>query len=167
LAEEMDQSMYGLEDLVLAAIKAEIEAKAAYATVAGRVENAFLKDRLRHLAGEEEKHRQVLENVYERTFPGKEPVPPETSPVPMPELVVGDEMTPISAVLESAMVAELAANKFYSSLAKRFDDPKIQSALLYFSLMEMSHYTMLSQELEQVRREEEFEEGWEFMHAGP
>jgi len=56
----MDLSGYTLEDLLLAAIKSEVESERIYSSLAGRVGNFFLKDRLNFLAGEERRHRASM-----------------------------------------------------------------------------------------------------------
>jgi len=163
----MDLSTYSLEELFLTGIKSEMESKSVYSTLAGRVRNAFLKDRLLFLAGEEEKHKEFIAKIYNDNFPDKEIVVPETTPVPLPELRIDDEMMPISEVLESAMDAELAAREFYTSLSERFpEDSNNWNVLQYFGRMELGHYEILKVELENARRFEEFDERWDMMHIG-
>ncbi len=164
----MDLSNYSLEELFLTAIKSELESAKVYQALANKVENAFLKHRLVFLADEEDKHRVFVENVYKENFPGKEIVIPHESPVPLPEVLIKDEMAPISEVLENAMAAELTAKDFYGSLAGRFFEGSNHSKVLkYFARMEQLHYDILAEELENVRKFEEFDEVWPMMHLGP
>ena len=48
-------------DIIESAIKDEIEAAHFYATVADKVENAFLKELFTTFSQEEQKHRRLLE----------------------------------------------------------------------------------------------------------
>lgn len=165
--EKMDLSSFGLEDLLLAALKSEVESKDVYATLADRVKNAFLKKRLEFLAGEEETHREFVQAVYKKNFPQKKVELPEKTPVPLPLLKIPDESVPLSKVFETAMEAELASRDFYRGLVDHFDDEGIQRTLQYFSAMEMTHYTILEAEQETIRRFEQFDEEWPMMNVGP
>jgi rubrerythrin len=164
----MDLSKFTLEDLFFTAIKAEIDSREAYSIMAGITHNAFLKDRFKFLADEEEKHRSFLTQQYEVQFPKKTMALPDVSPVPLPEIDMKDGHLPISDLLQQAMNAERAAYDFYLSFAEFV---KLETALAmtlgYFARMEESHYQLLKQELE---AEEEFESFDDFnpgMHLGP
>ena len=56
---EVDLKKYTLEELLLAAMKSEIESHTVYTTIADQVKNGLLKDKLKFLAKEEEKHRRL------------------------------------------------------------------------------------------------------------
>lgn len=163
----MDLSKYSMDDMLLAAIKSEVSAIEVYATLAEGVKNAFLKDKLNFLAGEEKKHQEKLESMYGENFPGKEVVLPKESPVPLPEIMFPDEGVPLSRILESAMGAEMAANEFYKSLSELFEDPNTKATLTYLAAMEMGHYKLLEIEKEYAERFEDFDEYVPMMHAGP
>lgn len=164
----MDVSKYSLEDLLITALKSEIEARDFYKQVAGSVKNYFLKDRILFLSGEEEKHRAAMEKMYREQFPGKEPVLPEKSPVPLPGLRIEKEIMPVSDVLWSAMEAEKAAHDFYIELSRFFGpDPDQHKLLLYIASMEMGHYHLLNLERENALRTEDFEITLPMVHVGP
>jgi rubrerythrin len=163
----MDLSEYGLEDVFLAAIMSEVESKCVYSKLADRVKNAFLKERLRFLAAEEEKHRDFLEKAFRQKFPGKEPTLPEASPVPLPNIIIPDENVRTSEVLESAMNAELAAKEFYLAFAQQLADTEQKRTLEYFALMEEGHYAILKVEKENSLKFEDYDEYWPMMHVGP
>ena len=57
----MDLSSFDLEDLILAAIKSEVESNKVYSKIAKKTKNGLLKDKMRFLAGEELKHMQFME----------------------------------------------------------------------------------------------------------
>ena len=163
----MDLSEYSLEDVFLAAIMSEIESKDVYTKLANKVNNAYLKDRLTFLATEEERHREFLANAFKTNFPGREPVLPGASPVPLPNIIIPDEQVPISEVLESAMNAELAAKDFYLAFAQILNDPDQKRTIEYFALMEEGHYNLLSVEKENSLKFEDYDDYWPMMHVGP
>ena len=164
----MNLSKFSLEELVLAALKAEIDAENAYSILANRVKNALLKDRLKFLAEEEKKHEAFVRVIHKKTFPDKDLVVPAKSPVPLPEIKVANEMMRISEVLDSAMQAEKAAHEFYKKLAERFfDDKQIYGMLMYFSAMELGHYKLLEIEKTNADKFEEMEAIWPLIHVGP
>jgi rubrerythrin len=165
---KMDLSKFALADLLLAAIKSEIESQTVYSRVALRVQNAFLQERMNFLALEEKKHQSALESIFRQRFPGQEIVIPEHPLVPLAEIHFGDEMVPLSEIIAQAMKAEQAAHDFYLQLANRFeDDFEKKNLLLYFSMMEMGHYKLLDLEKSNLERLEEYGEEQELIHVGP
>lgn len=165
----MDLKKYTLEDLLLAAMKSEIESHAVYTTIATHVKNGLLKDKFKFLAQEEEKHRSFIEQVYKAKFPKKNITIPGTTPVPLPPLTIPDEDTPLGTVLRNAMAAEKAAHEFYQSLSKQFtkEDKTIRNTLSYFSDMELQHYKILEIEKESMDRFEQADVYWDMVHVGP
>lgn len=163
----MDLRTFNEEEIFLSAIKSEVEAKSIYSKLADGVKNAFLKDKLRFLASEEEKHREFLENAYWNRFAGKDIDLPEKSFVPLPEVQIPNESVSVSEVIKSAMKAEQVAQEFYEAFAERFDDdPEIKRTLEYFATMELGHYKILELEFENIERFEEYDDYWPMMHMG-
>ena len=159
---------YALADLLLAAVKGEIDSHAVYSRVAQRVKNAFLKERLEFLALEEKKHQKALENLFGQRFPAQALAVPEKPVVPLPEVRFPDELVPLSGILAQAMKAEKAAHDFYLQLAELFaDDREKKNLLLYFSMMGMGHYKLLDLEKDGLERLEEYGEAQELIHVGP
>jgi rubrerythrin len=165
----MDLSIYSLEDLILTALKSEMESKEAYSRLADSVKNFVLQERLKFLAGEEEKHRGFFEHLYSKSFPGKPVVLPKgKSPVPLPEVKIDAESMPLSEILESAMEAEVAAHDFYNKLTGRFEEqPEVKKMLLYIASMEMGHYKILEMERDNAKKFEDYDSEWPMMHVGP
>ena len=164
----MDLRKYSLQDLLLAAMKSEVESNAVYTTIAKRIKNGLLKDKLEFLAKEEEKHRQFVEQIYKKKFPGKKLILPKKTPVPLPQLVIPSEDAPLGTVLKNSMLAEQAAHDFYKSLSKQFtEDAMIRNTLSYFADMELQHYKILEIEKESMDRFEEADVYWPMVHAGP
>ena len=163
----MDLGGYTLEDLLLAAIKSEVESNKLYLKMAKKTKNGLLEDKLNFLAGEEDKHRAFIEEIYMNHYPEKELKLPAETPVPLPKVEFNEE-TPLSKLLKQAMEAEQSASKFYRSLASRFEEGgKIHNALLYFADMEIGHFKILETEKESLERFEEADVYWPMVHAGP
>ena len=164
----MDLEKYSKEELILSALKSEVDAKEIYLNLADQVKNYFLKDRLNFLAQEEEKHRVFLRSLFEKEFQNRKIVLPKTTFVPMPQIKVLSETVPISEVLESAMEAEMAANEFYFNLAEIFSkDSEVKKMLYYFATMELGHYKILEIERKNALDFEQYDQTWPMMHAGP
>ncbi len=164
----MELSKYSIEEIVVSAVKAEVDARDVYDLLAQRVRNAVLKDRLRFLAGEERKHQAYLESLYLDLVPDGDLHLPDVTPVPMPTVRIPDESVAISEVLSDAMAAETAAADFYSSFALKFDAGSEHREMLeYFAEMEKLHYDILKRERENAERFEDFDVEWGMMHVGP
>ena len=163
----LDLKQYSMEDLLLAAVKAEVEARDIYKKVSGMVNNAFMRERMSFLASEEEKHREFIVKLYHERFPGKDVELPDKTPVPMPSMVVPGGDIPLSDVFQSAMKAEQDSHDFYNSLADMFDEKEIRSTLRYFASMEMAHYRILEDEKRVLENYEDFDTEWPMMHIGP
>jgi len=163
----MDLSKYTLEEIILAAIKSEIEARDIYAKIAGVVKNPFLKPKLQFLSEEEERHRKFFEHFFKEKFPDKKIIIPEKTPVPIPEIKMEEEeKTPISKIFWHAMQAEKAAHDFYLNMAEIFDkEPEIKNTILYIATMEMGHYRLFEIERENALKFED--EEIPMIHLGP
>jgi rubrerythrin len=163
----MNLDNFELEDILLSAIKSEIESNKLYLDMAEKTKNGLLQDKLRFLAGEETKHKVYIEEIYMNHFPGKQIKLPKKTPVPLPEVTYTEE-TPMSILLAQAMNAEQSASEFYKSCSELFDEgSKIHNTLLYFSDMEMGHYKLLEMEKESMERFEDADVYWPMMHVGP
>ena len=163
----MDLSSFDLEDLLLAAIKSEVDSKKLYSKMAKKTKNGLLQDKLKFLANEEEKHREFIEEIYMNHFPENKVEIPQESPVPLPEIPI-DKNMPLSVLLKEAMKAEQSASNFYKSLAGRFEKgTKLNNTLLYFSDMETGHLKILEMEKESMERFEEGDVYWPMVHVGP
>lgn len=164
----MDLSNYTLEQLILAAIKSEVDSNRVYSTLSGRVKNYVLKDRLNFLADEELKHREFLESFYKKKFPVEELVLPDKSPVPLPLVNIDNESMKIGELFFQAMEAEKASHDFYLEFSNMFEEEKeMQNMLTYLAFMEMNHYNILKTERDSIDLFEEYETEWPFIHMGP
>ncbi len=163
----MDLSNYSLQDILLSALKSEVDSKALYTRLANQVKNGLLKDKLLYLAKEEEKHRAYLKKLYTTQFPKQRLTLPTTTPVPLPIVPLPDEDVPLSTVIGHAMKAEQAAQAFYEALATTLTDPTTQNIIRYFADMERGHYELLKVEQEAMERFEEADVYWPMVHVGP
>jgi rubrerythrin len=164
----MDLNQYKVEDLILSALRSEIDAKEVYLKIADSIKNAFLKDKIMFIADEEEKHRKFLEAFYKKQFADKELVIPEESPVPMPSVQIeGDDMSPVD-LISQVMETEKAASEFYDSFAELFpENSEVQKNLRYLASMEMGHYRLFELERGNMEKYEMFDSDWPMMHVGP
>ncbi len=163
----MNLGHFDLEDLLFAAIKSEQESNKLYLKMIKKTKNGLLKDKLKFLAKEEEKHREFIEEIYINHFPEKKLIIPKETPVPIPEIKI-TEKTPLSSLLKQAMNAEQNASDFYKNLAERFEKgSKIFNTLKYFADMEIGHYKLLELEKNSMERYEEDDVYWPMVHAGP
>jgi|UniRef100_A0A7V3KPF7 rubrerythrin len=162
----MDLSKYTLKDIILTALKSEVESKDLYEKMKNRVSNFVLRDKFDFLAKEEEKHRVFFEKMFAQNFPGETVALPDKSPVPLPEIGPEVEKLPISEVLEIAMKAELKASEFYKSMMELFSDEMIRKTLEYISTVELSHYKLLEAERDYAKKFEDYEVEWPGFHIG-
>ncbi|MCX8015206.1 MAG: ferritin family protein [candidate division WOR-3 bacterium] len=164
----MNLKNYTLEDIILTALKSEIDSKNFYSKLSNQVENFLLKDRLVFLANEEAKHQNFFESLYGEHFPDKSIVLPKKNIVPLPELKLETEPIAISKVLQSAMDAEKSAHDFYLSFAELFGNkPDIRHMILYIASMELGHYRLLEIEKENAEKFEGYNIDFPLMHIGP
>jgi rubrerythrin len=164
----MIETEHSLKDLILTAIKSEIDSNMLYSTLANRIQNGLMKDKFHFLAAEETKHKEYLEAIFKKNYPKESLVIPKVSIVPLPEITVPiDEDIPLSTILAQAMNAEQAAHDFYAMLSKKFKDIETSQMLQYFADMELGHYRILQTEKESIERFEQADVYWEMVHAGP
>jgi rubrerythrin len=140
--------------------------------MAALVVNRDLRERLRFLVKEEEKHRQILEQAYARQFPDVELALPAHSLVPTVESAIEEEVS-VPELFQIAMKAEQLSAEFYQDLADRSKEETSRTTLTYLSRMEVGHYNLLKTEFELIQRfpsyyqVDEFHLGEEMIHFGP
>jgi rubrerythrin len=137
-----------LEEIFLFAIQGEINDRKTYLDLAGRIENTFLKRKLKFLADEEEKHKTTLEEMYNAYFPQKNIILPKMAENDEVDSNLGEYLQLIQ-ILETAMEFEKTAQNNYLLLADELsDDQETSVILMYFAAMEASHYDLLKIERE-------------------
>ena len=141
----LDVSTASVKELLGFAVRSEIDSNKTYSVLAQRVKNPLLKEKFQWLAYEENKHKEVLEKLFNALFQGETLVVPEQMAT---ELIKHIEVTPSSGlvdILYQAMESEKSAENFYAELTKRVNEPQ-SKVLEYLSKVEHSHYMMLSSE---------------------
>jgi rubrerythrin len=127
------------------AMRAEIDADHIYTEMSNRVKNPLLVQKFRILAFEEQKHKTVLENLFQAMYPGDTPeVPEKVDPKLLPAVIIRPSSDLID-IIRQAMEAEKSSQAFYAGLAKRVELAK-KKILEYLSKVERSHYLMLRSE---------------------
>lgn len=167
---EEKRDLTNLEVLSIA-IKSEIDAKRLYTRMKEKVNAPDLHEKLDFLIAQEEKHENILREVYEKKFPEVELALPPEAIVPMIDDVLSREAT-LKELFDAGMQAEKMAQEFYSGLAEMTNDMRAKRTLLYMANMEESHYAILQAEWNQIERmktEEasEFLDSEGLMHFGP
>jgi len=170
MAEEMNVEDFSFEEMLKAALKAEINAREVYEHMAGRVDNFVMSERFEFLAGEENKHEGFLRNIYKSIGPEKELELPEETPVPLPYIRYGDDIDE-SEIIEQAMDAEIASRDFYRKMAEKADNSGLErnpkKLLNYLAGMEQNHYEILKEEYNMMSDFEEYDQYYPAMHQGP
>ena len=123
------------------------------------------------LIAQEETHKKILTETYNKKFPEVELALPPKSIVPRIDEVLAKEST-LKELFEVGMLAEKIAEEFYTGLANKSNDRNAISLLMYMANMEQSHYAILQAEWNQIERmntEEagDFLESDGLMHFGP
>ncbi|MGD8413778.1 MAG: ferritin family protein [Candidatus Latescibacterota bacterium] len=167
---EENRSLTNLEVLSIA-IKSEIDAQRLYNRMKEKVNAEDLQQKLDFLIAQEERHEQILREVYEKKFPEVKLAMPPKAIVPMIDDVLAKDAT-LKELFEAGMQAEKMAEEFYSGLADKTNDMRAKKTLLYMANMEGSHYAILEAEWNQIERmktEEanEFLDSEGLMHFGP
>jgi rubrerythrin len=141
----LDVSTASVNELLGIAIRAEIEANKTYSVLAERVSNPLLREKFQWLAYEENKHKEILENLYKTLSQGDElQIPDATDETLLPSIHISPSSS-FADILHQAMESEKSAENFYTNLSQRFDDPQ-KKILNYLSKVEHSHYLVLQSE---------------------
>jgi len=130
--------------IIETAIKKEIEAYTFYHGVADKAKNPVLKELFTELAGEEMKHRELLQGMLTKDISKMKFDPSHDYKVgdnlPTPDLKVG--MKPLEGLVV-AIKKELEAMQMYTQLAKLASDTETQFLFSQLANMERSHKSRL------------------------
>lgn len=165
-----DRDLTTLEVLSIA-IKSEIDAVKLYTRMKEKVESDDLKEKMDFLISQEKGHQKLLKEVYDKKFPEVKLALPPKAIVPAIDDVLSRDAT-LKELFDAGMTAEKLAEKFYSDLAKKTNDMRAKSTLMYMANMEQSHYAILEAEWNQIERlktedANKLLEGDGLMHLGP
>ncbi len=158
--------MSDLKKILEIAIKSEIDAAENYKKMAAATNIFLLKDKLNFLEKEEIGHRNLLEKLFSKRFPGENINPPEKSDIPFPEFKVNKNMQ-LSDMIKKAMESEKIASDYYKKMEKNLDKEEEKAIARYLASMEESPYYLLKSELEMAYNFELYDEVHEMMHVGP
>ncbi len=154
------------------AIAAEVDAAAFYTRLQERVRNVILLQKLKFLAFEEEKHRQILERLFAERFAGLDRSVPEGASKPR---LVGrlEENPAVVALFRAALEAEIASERFYNDAAQTLEDEAGRRILGYLARVERSHQSVILSEIDLLDRfpdyynVEDFHIAGDLFHIGP
>ncbi|OGD19847.1 MAG: hypothetical protein A2W03_08130 [Candidatus Aminicenantes bacterium RBG_16_63_16] len=146
-----------IDKLLGYAMRAEMDSDRIYTEMSNRVKNPLLIQKFRILAFEEQKHKTVLEHLFQSIYPGDTPeVPEKVDPKLLPAVIIRPTSDLVD-ILRQAMEAEKSAQTLYSGLAKRVEQGK-KKILEYLSKVERSHYLMLRSEYAMAQQFEDYGE---------
>ena len=157
MIEMLDREIFSI------AVRSELDSKKIYEKMAEKTSNFVLKDKLRFLAKEEEKHRKILENMFNKLYPDEDLKISEKSLVPKIDV----ESAEIPELLEKAMESERIEEKFYRDLAEKSEYKNI---LLYLADVEKGHHAILEAEHNMIMQYPDYyNKNWDtdMIHLGP
>ena len=159
-------------EILAGAVRSEINAADFYSTLHEKVKNELLREKLKFMMSEEEKHRKTLEKLFTQRFPDKELKIPEKSILPPIEASLGEKAS-ILDLFNAALRAEKTSEDFYKQAGEKMKDGPSQKILKYLSRVERSHYFMIKSEIDLLEKfpdyydVEDFHFGQEMIHVGP
>ena len=140
-----DLSKQTVSELLGVAIRSEIDSNRIYKAWADKLSNPLLKEKFQWLANEEQKHKEILENLLKELHPDAELQIPNQVPEELMKRITITPSSTLADFLYQAMETEKSAETFYAKLAGRVEETK-KKILNYLSSVEHSHYTMLKSE---------------------
>lgn len=157
MIEMLDKEIFGV------AVRSELDSKRIYESMAKKTSNFVLKDKLRFLAREEEKHKEILEGLFTKLYPDEDLKISEKSLISKIDV----EATELPELLEKAMESEKIEEKFYRNLAEKSEYKNI---LLYLADVEKGHYAILEAEHNMIMQYPDYyNKDWDtdMIHLGP
>jgi rubrerythrin len=135
-------------EAVALAVRSEIDSAGLYRRLAERVKNPQVKELLRGLAEEEERHEKGLMKLYRSMLNGQEPSVPgqdgrgKSLPI--------DPEADIASVIAAARDKENSSEKFYKDAASSVTDFKTRQFFLDLAETERKHFAMLQAQLDKL-----------------
>ena len=160
-----------IPEILAIAIRAEISAQNIYRTMAERVQNEVVKEKLQHLYEQEKKHEEILTEKYKEATEGKEPVLAEKGRSEVEDLLEGNYTH--EAALKLAIEAEEKAANFYLEAARLARDANGRFMFEYLANFERGHKEILEDELRALENNPHWFDvegnpwGDETIHVGP
>lgn len=159
-------------EILAIAVRSEVDAADFYSKLNKKVKNELLREKLKFLIYEEEKHRKTLERLFSQRFPDHVLEIPEKSLLPPLKASFNDKATVLD-LFKAALQAEKASEDFYKQASERIKDTQSQKILKYLSRVERSHYFMINSEIDLLEKfpdyynVEDFHFGQDMVHVGP
>ncbi|MDH4196292.1 MAG: ferritin family protein [Candidatus Aminicenantes bacterium] len=159
-------------EILAVAIESEVDAAAFYTKLQEQVANEILLQKLKFLAFEEQKHRQVLGKLFGQRFAGQPMAAPEGVRLPKIGGLLAEDLT-VFNLFEAALKAEESSEAFYNDAAKVITDEAGSRILGYLARVERSHQAIIKSEIDLLRRfpdyykVTDFHLGQDMFHVGP
>ena len=153
-----------IKEILVQAIKGEIEGRELYKVAAERTEDRKGKEVLNYLAEEEDKHYEALSKMYQDLSEGRKVEMPDLgkpfsfdepkSPIFSRDFIkrIKDKHFEMSA-LSIGLRLEMDAFRFYDKAAEKVDNPKLKEMFKKLSSWERGHYDMLQREIDYLQTE--------------
>ncbi|UCE22672.1 MAG: ferritin family protein [Candidatus Aminicenantes bacterium] len=159
-------------EILAGAVRSEVDAAGFYSKLHEKVKNELLREKLKFLIFEEEKHRKTLERLFSQRFPERVLKIPEIPLLPPIKASLGEKAS-VSDLFQAALQAEKISEDFYKQASEKMKDETSQKILKYLSRVERSHYFMIKSEIDLLEKfpdyydVEDFHFGQEMVHVGP
>jgi rubrerythrin len=154
------------------AVRSEEDAALFYTELQKRVKNPILIDKLKFLAGEEGKHKAILERLFRQKYPDRpKDIPPGVDRLRIKASLDGSDDVP--ALFRAALQAEVEAERYYAEAAAGTGAADARQVLNYLSRVERSHQAMITAELDLIEKfpdyykVEDFHIAQDLFHVGP
>jgi rubrerythrin len=153
------------------ALASETRAREIYETLYGRVGNMMMRDKLKFLAAEEQKHYDMLFKVFKEKIGGT-PSRPDPKLLPRMTVEFDFEKAELTELWKAAMDAEEVSAEHYEGLAGRVSG-RAKLMFKYLANVERSHYYLLKSEYEvlaeidEYTRTDDFPFGMNMVNLGP
>lgn len=143
--------------IISTAIDREVEAYTFYRSIADKVKDKALKDLFAELAGEEKKHRELLQGMLTKDIAKMKFDPSHDYKVAdtLPSAPLSIDMKPINGIIV-AIKKELEAMQMYTQLANLAKDTETELLFSQLANMERGHKARL----EDLYTEMAFPEVW-------
>lgn len=165
----VDPGLTTLEAVALA-VRSEIESTDIYEKLAARVKNSEVRAILTDLAGDEEKHRQGLMNLYKRMLGDQEAAIPE-SDGRAKKMDLADDVD-YEQVLQAARDKEFDSENFYKDAAGKVREYRTRMFFLDVAESERKHAATLQKLLDRLKEdphwfERDQADPYKGQHVGP
>lgn len=132
------------------AIRAEIDAAEVYQEFASRVDNPFLKRKVKVLVSEELQHKRILEDAYKKQFPEVPLVLPSSQLAKEISNKTRRDRLSLREILSYAIDEERRSRDFYLKAADSVTDLTGKAMFNFLADWEFSHQMELTAEYELV-----------------